>query len=76
MYIVDGTVFIQTSCIFGRIIIIIISRSDLKLGHVVAKTRSLGKIFGKSCVHSRGYSFDPKFIKLCPNVNSYNIYNI
>ena len=26
-----------------------------------------------ACVHSRGYSFDPKFMKLCQNVNHYNI---
>ena len=36
------------------------SRSDLKLGHVRSKTRSLGQILEKPCVHSRGHSFDSK----------------
>ena len=26
-----------------------------------------------ACVHSRGNSFDPKFMKLCQNVNHHNI---
>ena len=26
-----------------------------------------------ACVHSRGHSFDPKFMKLCQNVNHHNI---
>ena len=26
-----------------------------------------------ACVHSRGNSFDPKFIKLCQNVNHHNV---
>ena len=42
-------------------------RSSSKLGHVGSKTRSLGQILGKPCVHSRGHSFDPKIIKLCQN---------
>ena len=49
------------------------SRSHLKLGHVGSKPRSLGQIFEKSCEHSRGHSFDPKFMKLCQNVNYHNI---
>ena len=48
------------------------SRSSLKLGHVGTKTRSLGQILEKPCVHSRGHSFDPKFMKLCQNVNHCN----
>ena len=52
-------------------LIIIISRSGLKLGHVGAKTRSLGKILEKPCVHSRGHSFDLKSMKLGQNVNSH-----
>ena len=27
-----------------------------------------------ACVHSRGNSFDSKFMKLCQNVNHHNIY--
>ena len=41
-------------------LMIIISRSSLKLGHVGSKTRSLGQILEKPCVHPRGHSFDSK----------------
>ena len=34
-------------------LMIIISRSSSKLGHVGSKTRSPGQILGKPCVHSR-----------------------
>ena len=44
---------------------IIISRSSSKLGHVGSKTRSLGQILEKPCVHSKRHSFDPQFMKLC-----------
>ena len=47
------------------------SRSSLNLDHVGSKTRSLGQILKKNCVHFKGHSFDPKFMKLCQNVNSY-----
>ena len=50
-------------------LIIIMSRSSLKLGHVGSKSRALGQILEKPCVHSRGHSFDHKFMKLCQNVN-------
>ena len=39
----------------------------LKLGCVGLKTRSLGQILRKPCVHSRGHSFDPIFMKLNQN---------
>ena len=54
-------------------LIIIMSRSNSKLGHVESKTRSLGQILEKPCVHSRWYSFDSKFMKLYHNVNDYHI---
>ena len=50
------------------------STSNSKLGHVGSKTRSLGQILEKPCVHSRGHSFDHKFMKLFQNVNHHNIY--
>ena len=53
---------------FGRLLIIIICWSNLKLGHIGSKTRLLGKI-----LHSRGHSFDSKFTKLHQNVNHHNI---
>ena len=73
MYILEGTVLIQSSCNYVRMLIIIISRSDSKLGHVWSKTRLLGQILEKPCVHSRRHSFDQKFMKLCQNVNYHNI---
>ena len=35
----------------------------------MSKSRSLGEIIEKLGVHSRGHSFNPKFMKLCQNVN-------
>ena len=40
------------------------SRSGLKLGHVGSKTRSLGQILEKPFVYFRGQSFDSKVLKL------------
>ena len=54
-------------------LILIISRSGLKQGHVGSKTRSLGQILEKHCVHSKRHSFDGKFMKLCQTVNHHNI---
>ena len=54
-------------------LMIIISRSSPKLGHVVSKRRSLGQILEKPCVHSRGHRFDHKFMKLHHNANDHNI---
>ena len=69
----EGTVLIQSSGNFIRMLMIIISRSSLKLGHVGSKTRSLGQILEIPCVHSKRHSFDPKFMKLCQIVNRPNI---
>ena len=52
-------------------LIIIMSRSSLKLGHVGSKPRSLGQILEKPCVHSRGHSFDSKFMKLNHNADDH-----
>ena len=49
------------------------SRSSSKLGHVGSKTRLLGQILEKLCVHSKGHSFDSKFMKLYQNANDHNI---
>ena len=54
-------------------LIIIISRSNSKLGHVGSKTRSLGQILEKPYVYSREHSFHPLFMKLCQNINHHNI---
>ena len=50
-------------------LIIIISRSSLKLGQVGPKFGLLDEIVEKPCEHSRGHSFNPKFMKLCHNLN-------
>ena len=48
---------IQCAGNFVRMLILILSRSSSKLGHVRSKTRSLGQILEKLCVHSRVHSF-------------------
>ena len=73
MYILENTILIQSLLNFVRMLIIIISRSDLKLGHVESKIRSLGQILEKPGVHSRGHSFDSKHLKLYQTVNNHNI---
>ena len=50
-------------------LILIISRPHCKLGHIGSKAKSLAQIIEKPCVHSRGHSFESKFVKLCQNVN-------
>ena len=52
-------------------IISIKSRPDLKLSHIGSKTRSLGQIMERPCVHSGGHNYDQKFIKMCQNVKSH-----
>ena len=69
MFTLEGKVLIQSSRNFIRMLMIIISRSSSILGHVGSKTRSLGQILRKPCVHSKRHSFDPKFMKLCQIVN-------
>ena len=60
---------IQSSGNFVRMLILIISRSSSKLGHVRSKTRSLDQILEKLCVHSRVHSLVSNVMKLCQNVN-------
>ena len=59
---------------FIRLLILIISRSSSKLGHIRLKTRSLGQILEKPCVHSRVHFFFSNVMKLCQNVYSHNIW--
>ena len=75
MYTLEGTVLIQISRNFIRMLMIVISRSgSKKLVYVWSKTRSLGQILEKPCVHSRGHSFDHKFMKICQNVNHHKVH--
>ena len=73
MYTLEGTDLIISSGNYVRMLIIIMSRSDLKLGHVGSKTRSVGQILEKPCVHSRGHNCDSKVMKLYQNANDHNI---
>ena len=52
MYTLEGTVLIESSRNFIRILMIIISRSSSKLGHVGSKIRSLGQILEKNLVYT------------------------
>ena len=61
MYTLEGTDLIISSLNYVRMLLIIMSRSSLKLGHVGSKIRSLGQILEKPCVHSKRHNFDPKF---------------
>ena len=62
MFTLEGTVLIQSSQNCIRMLVIIISRSSSKLGHVGSKTRSLDHILEKPYVHSKVHSFDPNFM--------------
>ena len=73
VYPLEGTVLIQSSRNFIRMLMIMMSRSSLKLGHVGLKTRLLGQTLEKPCVHFRGHSFDSKLMKLYQNDNDHNI---
>ena len=73
MYTLEGINLIISSRNCVRMLVIIKSRSNLKLGHVGLKTRSLGQILEKLCVHSRGHSFGSIFMKLYQNANDHNI---
>ena len=64
---------IQSTQNFVRMLILIISTSNMKLGHVVLKYRSLGEIIEKTCLNSRGHIFYPKVMILCQNINPYEI---
>ena len=72
MYTLEGTVLMISSRNYVRMLIIIMSRSSSKLGHVGSKTMSVGQILEKPCVHSRGHSFESKFMKLYKYVNDHN----
>ena len=73
MYTLEGTLVIQSSGNYVRKLVLIISRSSLKLAHVGSKIRLLGQILEKPCVHSRVHSFVSNVMKLCQNVNDPNI---
>ena len=69
MYTPEGTFFIQSSSTLQNVnphkIYVKIETGSCWIKNEV--TRS--KLIKKPCVHSRGHSLDPKFLKLCQNVN-------
>ena len=52
----------------GQNIVLMKSHTNLKMGHVGSKTRSLGHILEKPCLHSRGHMFSLIIMKLCQNI--------
>ena len=60
----EARVLVQSSSNLLRRIILTISQSSSNMGDVGSKTRSVGQIMEKPCVHSRGHIFGPIFIKL------------
>ena len=48
--------------------VLMISRSSLKLGHLISKTSSPGQIKGKPCSCSRGHIFEVIIMNLAQNV--------
>jgi hypothetical protein len=48
-------------------IVLMKSRMSSNLGYVGSKSRSLGQIIEKPCLHSRGHNIDSIFIKLAHN---------
>ena len=54
----------QSSSNLVRMLIWMISRSNLNMGQVGSKSRSRGQILEKPYEHSRGHIFSPIFIKL------------
>ena len=70
MYTLDGTVLIQSSCYFVRMIIYVKSRSNSKLGHVASKTMSQDQMVENVLNTSEGTNL---FMKVCQNVDPHNI---
>ena len=73
VYILEVTVLIKCSKYMSKCLSPWEKGTNLKVGHVGSETRSLGQILEKSCVHSRGHSFDQILMKLCQNINLYGI---
>ena len=48
--------------------VLMISRANLKMGHLGSKARSLGQIKGKPCQQSRGHIFEMIIMNLAQNV--------
>ena len=51
-----------------RMFVLIQPRTNLKMGHVESKTRSLGQILEKPCIRFRGLIYSSIIMKLGQNV--------
>ena len=51
-----------------KMFVVMLSRSQINLGHVGSKTRSVGQIEEKLYFHSGGHIFDPVSMKFGQNV--------
>ena len=67
VYTLAVTVFTQSPLNLLGMIILIMSWSSLIMDGVGSKSRSLGQILAKSCLHTRGHIFGPIFLKLAQN---------
>ena len=73
VYTLAVTFLIQSSSNLVRMFVLMISRTSSNLGHEGSKTRSLGQILEKSCLHSRGHIFGLIILKFCQDVCFDNI---
>jgi hypothetical protein len=60
-----AAVLIQIFWKFYRKVVLIISRSSMKIDHLRSKTRSQELKIEKACEHSSGCSFDPNILEIC-----------
>ena len=68
VYTLASTFLIQSFSNLVRMFVSMMWWTLLKMGVVGSKSRSLGQILEKPCLHSRGHNFCPIFLKLGQNV--------
>ena len=64
LYVLEATFSVRYALNFVRMFALIKSWTSLKMCHFGSKTRSLGQILEKPCVHARGHIFSPILVKL------------
>ena len=75
VYKLEATYLAQTSSNLIRMFILIISGTSLNMGQVGSKSRSVGQILGKPCLHSTGHIFYPIFFKVSQDVYLDNVWD-
>ena len=68
MYALEATFYVRLSLNLVRMFVFMKSGTSLEMGHVGSKTRSIGQMLEKPCVHSGGHIFSLIFMKLCQNI--------